>query len=333
MTAQPRTLNDDLLQVPGPPDALGTGARWRHRLAVTTAAATFLLLLIGGGVTSSDVGMADPVWPTPPWYLLVAASLERGLGFLIEHGHRAWGYVVGLLTMVLCGWMWLSEPRRSLRWLAVAGLVGVIGQGVLGGLRVVWNVHAGRELALVHGCLAQAYFALVCVIALVSSPRWSAARTQRREGIAPLRRLGLVTCALVYTQLILGAALRHLGAGLALHLIVAVAVAAHATLLAGRVSPLDSSQSAMRSWARLLVAFVAAQLGLGLATWATSNGFGNYAYTTASAPHILLATAHVGLGAMILVSALVLTLKLYRHWAPSAQFAAPQLSARAEVVG
>ena len=41
-----------------------------YRYALATALATFLLLILGGGVTSSDVGMADPQWPTPPWYLI-----------------------------------------------------------------------------------------------------------------------------------------------------------------------------------------------------------------------------------------------------------------------
>jgi cytochrome c oxidase assembly protein subunit 15 len=308
-------------------------ARWRHHLALATAVATFVLLLIGGGVTSSDVGMADPLWPTPPWYLLVVSSLHRGLGFIVEHGHRAWGYLVGLLTLILCSWMWLGEPRRLLRWLATAALLGVIAQGVLGGLRVLLNVQAGHELALVHGCFAQAFFALVCALALASAPRWTVAPRQRGNGIASLRRLALLTCGLVYVQLILGASLRHLGIGLALHLIAAVAVTAHGTLLAWRVAHLDSSQSAMKPWAKLLAGLLATQLALGLAAWATSNGFGRYAFQSASGAHILLATAHVGVGAMILVTALVLTLKLYRHWEPAAQLAPLPLTAPAEVPG
>ena len=55
-----------------------------YRYALATALATFLLLILGGGVTSSDVGMADPQWPTPPWYLIwyfsVADSFQRGWG-------------------------------------------------------------------------------------------------------------------------------------------------------------------------------------------------------------------------------------------------------------
>src|SRR5262249_19254806 len=56
--------------------------------AVATALVGFALLFaLGGFVTSFRVGMADPVWPTEPWYLVVNQKVwvqEPSKGFLIE---------------------------------------------------------------------------------------------------------------------------------------------------------------------------------------------------------------------------------------------------------
>jgi cytochrome c oxidase assembly protein subunit 15 len=96
---------------------------------------------------------------------------------------------------------------------------------LLGGLRVVLDAHvfAGAKLGvvfgLIHGCLAQGFFALLCVIALFTSAWWkgwekSEVRGQRSETFP--RKLFLFATALVFLQLILGATMRHQHAGLAI---------------------------------------------------------------------------------------------------------------------
>ena len=57
--------------------------RWLHAWAVLAAAATLLLLALGQMVTSFRAGMADPVWPTEPWYLFSNYKLD--FGYLVEH--------------------------------------------------------------------------------------------------------------------------------------------------------------------------------------------------------------------------------------------------------
>ena len=103
---------------------------WLHRWALLTAVAVFPLLLSGGTVTSMRVGMADPGWPSPPWYLLVVSWAEtaavNGIGFLVEHGHRQIGWIVGVLTIVLAVWTWFAESRRWVRLLGIAALVTLI---------------------------------------------------------------------------------------------------------------------------------------------------------------------------------------------------------------
>src|SRR5271166_3964472 len=96
--------------------------RWVHYWAVLTAVVTLPLLLLGAEVTTKQVGMVDPYWPTPPWQLWLSSWRDSGLGFLIEHGHRLAGYTVGTCTIVLAVSLWLLEPRRWVRWLGLAAL-------------------------------------------------------------------------------------------------------------------------------------------------------------------------------------------------------------------
>ena len=273
-----------------------------YRYALATALVTFLLLILGGGVTSSDVGMADPQWPTPPWYLIwyfsVADSFQRGWGFIVEHGHRAWGYVVGMMTMGLCGWLWVLETRKTIRWLGVVALAAVCSQGLLGGLRVRWDVLAGREMALVHGCLAQLIFALICGIAFVQSPFWN--RSESTEVDHRLPRYAWILAVLVIIQLSLGAILRHVGIGLWVHMSVAVGILISAVLIVRHAAP-----TRLQAWARFNRGLILFQIAIGLATWLSSNGQGAYAVEAASVPHIVLATGHVGAGALLLAGALL----------------------------
>ena len=110
------------------------------------------------------------------------------------------------------------EDRRWVRWLTVGVLAAVIFQGVLGGLRVVL---VELNLAVVHACVAQAFFCLATLAAVVTSQWWI--RGARTGSIVPVDidrgfvRLAAAVVAAVYLQLIAGAMMRHYGAGLAIH--------------------------------------------------------------------------------------------------------------------
>src|SRR5437773_2231249 len=95
------------------PDSLPP--RWLHRWAVLTVCATFVLLFLGSVVTTFQVGMEDPVWPTAPWHLLFISWDEPRVGFLIEHSHRLAGYIVGCCIIVLAVGLWRFEPRTWVR--------------------------------------------------------------------------------------------------------------------------------------------------------------------------------------------------------------------------
>jgi cytochrome c oxidase assembly protein subunit 15 len=197
-----------------------------HRFAVLTALATLALLGVGGVVTSKGVGMAVPDWPTTYGYNMFFFPISKWTGGIFyEHSHRLVASGVGLLTTVLAVWLWIKESRAWVRWLGIGAFVGVVLQGVLGGLRVVLFKD---EIGIFHATLAQLFFALVCAIALFTSRWWvqmpspltprpsDGRREQQPEAWRKFQRLFLFTTVLIFLQLILGATMRHQHAGLAI---------------------------------------------------------------------------------------------------------------------
>lgn len=202
---------------------------WLFRFAVLTAFATFLLIGLGGLVTSHEAGMSVPDWPTSYGYNMFALPLKfwKG-GAFFEHTHRLLASAVGFLTTVLAVWLWLKDSRRWMKWLGVAALLGVIVQGVLGGLRVTMHMNS---LGIFHGAVAQTFFVLICAIALFTSRFWQKLQTggpggppsaDGAHGVARppvprgLRSHALFVTMLIFMQLLVGATMRHQHAGLAI---------------------------------------------------------------------------------------------------------------------
>lgn len=283
---------------------------WLHRIARLTAGATFLLIVIGGIVTSTDSGLAVPDWPTTFGYNMFLYPLSEMVGgILYEHSHRLMGSLVGILTIGLLVLIVAKDSRKWLKWLGLAALIAVIVQGVLGGLRVT---QINRNFAIVHACLAQAFFALLCGIAWFTSRDWRQdIRTTTGEAARKLRRLSLITTCLIYVQLIFGAILRHTGSRLDAHLLFAFLVTLHIFLIARRMLTVNRESDGIgQSMPLLLLGLLGVQLMLGTgAFFAKLTAFGE---TFAAALTVTITTAHVAVGALMLVSSFVLTLKIYR---------------------
>jgi cytochrome c oxidase assembly protein subunit 15 len=279
---------------------------WLHRWAVLTACATFVLLLLGAVVTTFRVGMADPIWPTYPWHLLLVSWEEPRPGFLIEHTHRLAGYIVGCCVIVLAVGLWRNESRRGVRWLGVAALLGVIIQGLLGGFRVVLDRYLGNNLALIHGCFAQVVFGLLVSLAVLTAPKIRQASLFRPVSTR-LRRISLATVILVYIQIIFGAFLRHTFSpwGPRGHLLIAFAVVAATTWLVKEALERDSRDKRITVPAICLAVLVAVQLFLGVEAWMVRITAVDVAWQA------IIRTAHVLVGSLIFASALVTTLRMY----------------------
>ena len=279
-----------------------------HRLAVLTASATLPLLFIGGLVTSKGAGLAVPDWPTTFGYNMFLYPWSQMVGAIFyEHSHRLAGSFVGLCTIFLALALWFKERRLWLRWLGLAALALVIIQGVLGGLRVILLQHT---LAIIHAAFAQGFFAFAAGLAVFTSSEW---RGEIRE--APLddggklARLGIITTAMIYLQVIFGAVLRHSGERLDAHLLFAFLVAVHVVLLLWRVTKHFANRPRLFRGAGFLGALLAAQLLLGLGSY-----FGKYT-TLLRIPAegvVYLTTIHLIAGALMLATSLILTLRLWR---------------------
>lgn len=186
--------------------------RW---FAVLTAVATFLLLGVGGLVTSHEAGMSVPDWPTSLNHNMFALPFKfwQG-GIFYEHTHRLFASVVGVMTTVLAIWIWLKDSRKWMKWVGIAAFFGVAVQGAIGGLRVILT---DAQLGIVHGVVGQAFFVLMCAIALFTSRFWEKISGQKKLNVPRgLRTLVLATTILIFFQLVLGATMRGQHAGLAI---------------------------------------------------------------------------------------------------------------------
>jgi heme a synthase len=160
-------------------------------------------------VTSKNVGLAVPDWPTTFGYNMFLFPVSKWVGgILFEHTHRLMGSLVGFLTIILAVWLWLSEHRRWVRNLGVIALVGVILQGILGGLRVTMMKD---ELGIFHACVAQAFLGLLVFIALATTNFWQTmgCRASLSGANPKVPQLAMAITILIYVQLALGATMRH----------------------------------------------------------------------------------------------------------------------------
>jgi cytochrome c oxidase assembly protein subunit 15 len=191
-----------------------TGYRNLHRYALFTACCTFCLLIAGGLVTSTQSGLSVPDWPNTYGHFMFAYPLDQMVGGIFyEHSHRMIASVVGFLTVVLAFWLWKREDRRWVRNLGLVAVVAVCLQGLLGGLTVRFLLPPAISVS--HATLAQTFFSIIASLALVTSPWWRAEHPMLRpaQGI-PVTRVAMIAAAAVFLQLILGAVMRHLHAGL-----------------------------------------------------------------------------------------------------------------------
>ena len=159
----------------------------------------------------------------------------------------------GVIVLIAIFFWPRGEPAsRPLRVLGGWATVVVLLQGLLGGLRVVWDsqlvadVRLGTAFGILHGCLAQGYLVMLAVIALMTSRWWmeagragcplpadggaSVPASRLVSSLAPPEKLGahrvcrinsvrrwfLFATILIFIQLMIAATMRHQHAGLAI---------------------------------------------------------------------------------------------------------------------
>ena len=222
---------------------------WVRRLAAAAAFLTLLLIVAGGLVTNTDSGLACPDWPT-----CFGSPIPKMVGGVaVEHTHRLIATAVGLCTLALCigtlrrrlwlllcgvfaplllasafvaarlqqrdgalslvavllvllgftGCVWAYGKAQGTGRLAVLALGLVMAQGLLGGMTVIYRLPP--TVLVLHLATSMLFLVVALLLALrLSDAPVGGVRTP----------LLWATTALAYFQILLGATVRHTGAGL-----------------------------------------------------------------------------------------------------------------------
>jgi len=281
-----------------------------HRFACFLAGWTFLLIIAGALVTSNDAGLSVPDWPTSFGSLYKIPHMVGGVRF--EHTHRMIAQMAGLLTIILAIWTWRAENRQWMRYLAIGALGTVIAQGVLGGLTVLF--YLPPLVSSAHAALAQTFFCLTVAIAMFTGPKWVEEVPQVKSDThrPTLITLTLLSIFVLYVQLILGAMFRHHGMSWWPHVLNAPLVAVVLTWTAIRALSLYSKIEAVRRPAILLLALLITQLCLGFVAFLARVSWGHDAVQP-ELPMLISTVAHVAVGALLLATAVILAIQVWRH--------------------
>ncbi|MGO9123346.1 MAG: COX15/CtaA family protein [Terriglobales bacterium] len=284
--------------------------RAHHRFAMFTAGATFCLLIAGALVTSNDAGLSVPDWPTSFGSIYKIPHLVGGVRF--EHTHRMIAEFVGLLTIILAIWTWRVEKRRWIKALAAGALGTVIAQGVLGGLTVLF--YLPPPVSSAHAALAQTFFCIAVAIAVFTGRRWveEVPEVELDSRRPSLITLSLLSIFVLYVQLILGAMFRHHGMSWWPHVVNAPVVALVLTWTAVRALAVYAKIEAVRRPAIALLGLLITQLCLGFVAFLTRVAWGRDAVQP-ELPMVMSTVAHVAVGALLLATAVVLAIQVWRH--------------------
>jgi cytochrome c oxidase assembly protein subunit 15 len=277
-----------------------------HRYCQWVAGATFILIIAGGLVTSTGSGLAVPDWPLS--YGQFFPPMIGGIRF--EHTHRVIAGTVGVLTLILAVWLFKSECRTWVKRLGLAAFLAVVAQAVLGGITVLYFLP--DIVSVTHACLAQTFFCLTVAIALVTSRGWKEDPPYQFDGEASsLRQILISTCVFIYLQLILGAVVRHTeGQAIAFHIVTAILVLMHVLIVLQAASRMTSEKKILRP-ALMLGFLVTGQFFLGMGAFIVKIALKN----TGAVPvpvTVAFATAHQATGALVLATAVLLTLRAFR---------------------
>jgi heme a synthase len=281
-----------------------------RRFTKFVAASTLFLIFAGAMVTSTGSGLAVPDWPLS--FGMLMPPMVGGIFY--EHGHRMIASAVGFLVIIQAIWLQRREPKRFVRLLGWTALAAVIVQGLLGGLTVLFLLPPAISVA--HAGLAEIFFCINVAIAFFTSDAFTRLR-QYERGDAPVRWTTALVI-LVYAQILIGAVMRHLGAGLAIpdfpksfgrwipemtsvqvavnfaHRVGAVTVAIAVVVVALQLLRFERNHP-LRIVATFLVILVTAQIMLG-------------AYTVWSSKQPHITSYHVVTGAATLATSLILAL-------------------------
>ena len=152
------------------------------------------IVVTGGAVRLTGSGLGCPTWPecTPGSYTPKPYQVEEQVKVWIEFGNRLLTFVLVLIAITVLISV-LASRRKDLRGLALGQVLGIVGQGVLGGITVLTGLHPAT---------VSAHF-LLSIILIAGATSLRARRhfpSEKQESLPLVRRIALthiITTSLV----------------------------------------------------------------------------------------------------------------------------------------
>jgi cytochrome c oxidase assembly protein subunit 15 len=222
---------------------------------------------------------------------------------------------VGILTIILALALWIKDSRRWVKWIGGTAVLAVLAQAALGGITVLF--HLPVAISTSHATLAQIFFCLAASLAFFTRADWRWDEPKLEDAsIVSLQRLSVATTGAILAQLILGAVYRHSGMGFEPHAVGACVITLLVTWVVARILMKFSQARALLRPALWLATLLMLQLSLGMGAYLVKMA-GRNALPPLS-PAVNMTTAHVAVGALVLVTSLYLTYQTYRFLAAPA---------------
>ena len=292
------------------------------------------MIAVGAMVTTTRAGDTNPGWSWRFWEWFTSWWQAQG-GRAWEDGHRVIGTVIGFCGIALAVTLWKAEKGKPRRWLGVIALVLICLQGLLGGLRVLvvsdeqvrdtvlaytgggYDVELRRAVkAMFHGVIAQVILSFLACVVVVTSARWATPWKAQKSPEAGLSRwMSLMLVPVAIFQLALGTLVRQTGHHVMWHVGGAFIVSTGVILMLMRVFRFHATQAPLRRVATLIAFLLITQVFLGIVPWMLTQG--NLISSDPSSLIAVLRTAHVTVGATLLMLISVQALWLHRLALPS----------------
>lgn len=195
-----------------------------RRFIIFAVFVTFSLILLGGFVHNTESSLACKDWP---WCNDLCkgksvedlsesqkeVELERR--HAIEIGHRILASFVGMLTVTIF-LLVLTRKRFDSRilWFSFAAVILVLFQGLLGALTV--KLKLPTYVSTAHMGVAELFFTLMISLSFFTKPsNVIEIPAEYQPKLRSLSKLLGFVIVLIYSQILLGAYMRHSGGGLA----------------------------------------------------------------------------------------------------------------------
>jgi cytochrome c oxidase assembly protein subunit 15 len=137
-------------------------------------------------------------------------------GIFWEHLHRLVAGGLVLLFIVATWVSWNAEKTRpAVRQWSCIGIFLLLVQSIFGGLTVILKLP--DAISTTHLALAFLFLSLVTVLTAVTSPTRATGvllTEQQLSRLSVVKKLGILSAILIFSQSVLGAVVRHTGTGL-----------------------------------------------------------------------------------------------------------------------